>query len=143
MPLADYTHKKRTVAFDGGEFEVRAISLPDVAGLVARNEEAIDHVVAVLRVQQELNLTDAQAVFDILFRLIRESPFLAADLITSCADEPSQFDAAFRLPLTVQVEALQTIADLTFADAAALKKFAADVKRLLTGILPPTAVAAA
>lgn len=143
MPLADFVHKKRTVPFDGGEFEVRAVSLPDVAGLVSRNEEAIDQLVTILREQQESALEDTQAIFDILFRLIRESPILAADLIVSCSDEPDQFETAFRLPLTVQVAALQTIAELTFADAAALKKFAADVMNLLNGMLPTTAVAAA
>jgi hypothetical protein len=38
---------------------------------------------------------------------------------------------------------LQAIGDLSFKDAAALKKFVADARRLLRGFLPPQADAAA
>lgn len=143
MPLADYQHKRRTIKYDGGEFDVRGVSLPDLAGLVDRNQAAIDHVAAVVRAQDELNFSDNQAVTEIVLDAIRESPYLVADLISSCAEEPEAYQVAFTLPLTVQVEALQAIADLTFTDAAALKNLVAAVKKLLQGMIPPTTVAAA
>jgi hypothetical protein len=64
-------------------------------------------------------------------------------LISACADEPEAFSVALTLPVVVQVEALRTIGELTFEDGIAIKKLWADVKRLLSGILPPRVAAAA
>jgi hypothetical protein len=143
MPLTDYEQKRRTVSFNGGEFSVRAVSLPDLAGLISRNHEVIDHLAAVVQAQQELDFSDAQAVFDIVFNVIKESPFLVADLITSCSDEAGVYETVFRMPVTVQIEALEGIADLTFADAVALKNFVAAIRRLIAGMIPMRNVIAA
>lgn len=137
MSLAEYTPKRRKVLFDGGEFEVRAVSLSDVAGLISRHQDAVDRVAAILRAQEQFDFTDAQMTGEILLNVARESPYLVADLISSCADEPEAYEGAFRLPLTVQVDALQKIGEITFADMAALKKFAAGMKNLLTGLRQP------
>lgn len=141
--LKDYIATKRTIKFDGGEFEVRGISLPDVAAAIVAHREAVDKIAMVIRLQDQLNLDDLTAVIEIMIDIIKESPYLAADIICSCADEPDAYASAFRLPLTVQIEALRTIGELTFADAAALKKLVADARALLAGMLPVPLEAAA
>lgn len=141
--LIDCVSAKRKIEFEGGSFEVRAVSLADVAGLIVNHQAAVDRISVIVRARQELNMDDAGAVIEILVDVIRESPYLAADLITSCAEEPAAYEAALKLPITVQIETLRAIGDLTFADGIALKKFVADVRVLLTGILPPTVVAEA
>jgi len=141
--LKDYVATKRKVEFDGGNFEVRGISLPDVAAAVLNHREAVDRIATVIRLQDQLSMDDLGAVLEIVIDVIKESPYLAADLICSCAEEPEEFSTAFKLPLSVQVEALRAIGELTFTDANALKKLIADVSTLLSGILPsPTAAAA-
>lgn len=141
--LKDYVATRRTITFDGGEFMVRGVSLPDVAGAIINHREAVDRIATVIRVREELDLDDVNAIIEILIDVIKESPYLAADLICSCADEPDAYGEAFRLPLTVQVEALRAIGELTFSDAIALKKLIADVGTLMRGMLPaPTAAAA-
>jgi hypothetical protein len=141
--LKDYVAVKRKVAFKGGEFEVRGVSIPDVAGLVVNHRDAVDRIAFFLRNKEDLNLDDVTATIEVLVDVIKESPFLAAELICSCADEPDAYVIAYQLPLTVQIEALRVIGELTFSDAEALKKLTADVRRLLAGMLPaPTAAAA-
>jgi hypothetical protein len=74
--------------------------------------------------------------------LIRESPTLAGNIIALAADEsdPASMRAAATLPVTVQLEALLAIGELTFKDLAAVKKLVAGVKMLIRGLLPPAAV---
>ena len=135
--LKDCVIARRKITFEGGEFEVRGVSLPDISAAIIEHREAVDRVADILRSQAELNVSDFGSVVEILIDVIRESPYLAAFLICSCADEPDAYSDAFHLPLTVQVDALRAIGELTFSDAEALKKLIADVKRLLAGMRPP------
>jgi len=139
--LKDCVIARRKISFEGGEFEIRGVSLPDISAAIMEHREAVDRVADILRNQAEMN--DFDSMIEILIDVIRESPYLAAFLICSCADEPDAYSAAFHLPLTVQVEALRAIGDMTFQDAEALKKLIADVKGLLAGIRPPRPVDAA
>jgi hypothetical protein len=141
--LKDFIAVRRVVVFNGGEFELRGVSLPDVAGLIVTHREAVDRIAMIVRTREQYDLDDTATMIEVVVDVIKESPFLAADLICSCADEPDAFASAFRLPLTVQIEALRVIAELTFADAEALKKLLADARTLLTGMLPAPAVAEA
>lgn len=141
--LKDYVAAKRTILYEGGSFEVRGVSLPDVAAMITGHREAVDRIATVIRVRDQLNLDDLTAMIEIMIDVIKESPYLAADIICSCADEPDAYASAFRLPLTVQIEALRTIGELTFADAVALKKLLADAKVLMAGMLPAPTQAAA
>jgi len=139
--LKDCVVTRRKISFEGGEFELRGVSLPDISNAIMEHREAVDRVADILRSRAEMN--DVSSIIDIMIDVIRESPYLAAFLICSCADEPDAYSAAFHLPLAVQVEALRTIGDLTFQDAEALKKLIADAKGLLAGIRPPSLVDAA
>lgn len=141
MPLSEYQPKVEVVNFPGGSFNVRSISLPDVAVLIDVHEYAITAIVEkVSSRRDDFNSQDEEqikdAVVDILGDLIRESPILVANLIAICADERNAMDSASKLPITVQIEALTKIAELTFTDTASVKKLAADVMRLIRGMVP-------
>ena len=138
--LKDCVIARRKITFEGGEFELRGVSLPDISAAIMEHREAVDRVAEILRRTRADDLT---TTVEVLIDVIRESPYLSAFLICSCADEPDAYSAAFHLPLTVQIEALRAIGELTFSDAEALKKLIADVKGLLAGIRPPRPVDAA
>jgi len=138
--LKDCVITRRKITFEGGEFELRGVSLPDISAAIMEHREAVDRVAEILR---RTNANDLDTTVEILIDVIRESPYLAAFLICSCADEPDAYSAAFHLPLTVQIEALRAIGELTFSDAEALKKLIADVRGLLAGMRPPVPVGAA
>jgi len=138
--LKDCVITRRKITFEGGEFELRGVSLPDISAAIMEHREAVDRVAEILRRTRADDLT---TTVDVLIDVIRESPYLSAFLICSCADEPDAYSAAFHLPLTVQIEALRAIGELTFSDAEALKKLIADVRGLLAGMRPPVPVDAA
>jgi hypothetical protein len=145
MPLSEYKVPKEVVVFPGGTFEIRAISLPDVAALIDVHEYAITMIVDKVQNRKELlqkgidegNDEAVQTVVvDLMTELVREAPILVANLIALCADEPNQMENASKLPITAQIEALSKIAKLTFTDLASVKKLAADVMSIVRGILP-------
>jgi len=138
--LKDCVITRRKISFEGGEFELRGVSLPDISAAIMEHREAVDRVAEILRRTRADDLT---TTVEVLIDVIRESPYLSAFLICSCADEPDAYSAAFHLPLTVQIEALRAIGELTFSDAEALKKLIADVRGLLAGMRPPVPVDAA
>lgn len=140
MPLASYIAPKKKIEFDGGDIDIRAISLNDVAIILDSHQYAIDRIASMIR---EKGIGDQQVIVDLIVEVIRESPLLATNIIALCADEVEFQEAAMRLPLPVQVEILQAIGDITFKDEAAVKKFGADVMRLIRGIIPTAMEAAA
>jgi hypothetical protein len=140
MPLADFVPVKRTVAFPGGEFEVRALNLLDISMLIDNHRFAIDQIASQIRTSRELSFPDDDIIREAIIEVIRESPVLVANIISLCSDERDQQEVALSLPATIQLETLLAVADLTFKDTAAIKKLAADVMRLITGILPPGTV---
>jgi hypothetical protein len=141
MPLSAYRSKRETVDFPGGSFEVRGISLPDVALLISLHEYAINQIVEIVQSKAEMFGSEnetmvREAVTELVSSLIRESPILVANLIAICADEEDQMDAAGKLPITVQIDALTKISSLSFKDMASLKKLADDVMKLIRGMVP-------
>lgn len=151
MPLSNYKDGKEEVRFGSGEddyFDVRAISLPDVAMLIDVHEDAISMIVSMIRenraafeIDDSTQITDMTAT--LIGSLIRESPLLIANMIALCADEPTMMTTASRLPISVQFDAISKIAKLTFTDLASVKKLVADVMSIVKGILPPETSAAA
>lgn len=137
MPLASFVPPKRKIEFEGGDVQVRAVSLQDVSIILDSHQFTIDRIVTMLRSRGDLDFTNAQIITDTIMEAIRESPLLVANVIALCADEPEFQREASMLPLPVQIEVLQAIGDITFKDEAAVKKFVADVTKLIQGILPP------
>jgi len=108
--------------------------------LIDNHRFAIDQIASQVRTSRQMAFPDDDIIAEAIIEVIRESPVLVANIITLCSDERDQQEAAMQLPATVQTEALLAIADLTFKDTAAIKKLAADVMRLIQGILPPGTV---
>lgn len=141
MPLADYKPPTKKLSFPGGDFEVRAISLMDVAVIIEAHEYQIEQIYQKVQKKTGQQIT-AELVGDVFMDAIRDAPILIGHLIAIAADEHDAngdllLTVAGSLPMTVQLEALQAIGELTFTDLASVKKFGADVMKLIRGILPP------
>lgn len=141
MPLADYKPPTKKLSFSGGDFEVRAVSLMDVAVIIEAHETQIERIYQKVQMKTGQQITP-ELVGDVFMDVIREAPVLVGHLIAIAADERDAngdllLTVAGSLPMTVQVEALQAIGELTFTDLASVKKFGADVMKLIRGILPP------
>lgn len=141
MPLADYKPPTKKLSFPGGDFNVRAISLTDISVIIEAHEYQIDRIYQKVQTKTGQQIT-AELVGDVFMDTIREAPVLVSHIIAIAADERDAngdllLNVAGSLPMTVQVEALQAIGELTFTDLASVKKFGADVMKLIRGILPP------
>ncbi len=149
MPFSDFKPTKRTVTFPGGSAELRALSLPDLALLISSHEDSINDIVQNIRARKDViesgDFGDEAAIglmTDLFIEVIRESPILAANIIAICADEPEGVKSVLNLPVNIQVEALVAVGEMTFTDLASVKKFIANVKMLIAGLLPKSATVA-
>jgi hypothetical protein len=140
MSLSSYVPPKRKIEFDGGDLQVRAISLQDVAMILDSHQYVVDRIASIIR---ESGVIDERMLIDTIMEIVRESPILAANIICICSDEMDAMEAAIKLPAPVQLQIFQAISEITFKDEAGLKKFVADVMSLIRGMLPPTMSAAA
>jgi len=142
MPLSEFKAITREVKFPGGSMQVRAVSLPDVSMLIDSHEQTINDIVQKVRkgIVENGMFEDeevmASVLTDVFMQVIRESPVLIGNIISLCADEPGLLEIAMKLPVSVQIEALIVIGELSFVDLASVKKFAADVMKLIRNLLP-------
>lgn len=143
MPLSSFKPSKRKIEWPGGDVEVRAISLQDVAIIIDAHQATVDRIATMMMSRADLDFNSNVIVADTIMEAVRESPLLVANLIALCADEAEFMEAASKIPLPAQIEILQTISDITFKDDAALKKFAADVTKLIRAMIPSVMDAAA
>jgi len=116
-----------TVTFPGGQMTVRGLSLPDVTTLISLHREVIADLFQ-RAAADPLQALAAAAVFG--QRLLHEAPELGADIIALAADVPTEKRPnVSRVPFPAQIEALEKIAELTFATEQDLKKVIETVVR--------------
>lgn len=107
----------------GGSFAVRGLAVADISSLFRHHGETLNRVY-VDRI--EADDFDLAAVAR---ELITTAPLAVAELIALAADEPETWKTVLRLPLPVQIRALEAIAALTFESEADVKNFVEAVIR--------------
>lgn len=126
MSLSDYSPEKAVVVFKGGQFEVRGITLDDLAILLRDHLDDLDAIVNILGTSMKNGVSQDTMVAvatQHALALVREAPGLVARTIAQQSDEPDAVENARKLPPSVQVDALEAIARLTFEEAGGPKKF--------------------
>jgi hypothetical protein len=135
-------------------FYVRGINLEDLAGIVE------DHGTALVSIYDRFTRkpepvgydpvtgeeiyaedTAASGVGDIMTFALRQSPALAADIISRASRGVVSRQVAHELPATVQMDALVALGELTFRSDDDLKKFLAAATKMLTGFAKAVAKA--
>lgn len=99
-----------TVKFPGGEFAVRGLSLADVVAISRSHADTIRNVFANFEGDAESAIADALVL----------APELAVAIVERAADAPN-VDFG-RMPLSVQMDALDAVGRLTFVDEGSLGK---------------------
>lgn len=138
MPISDYKPQIASIEFPGGSFEVRGISLDDMAAVIDVHSTAVD-LIREKMLQHQIVSPDQitpELAADVVVSVIRECPSLAAQVISLAADEREAYGIVMKMPITLQMQALRAIGELTFRDLATAKKFVADVRSLIGAILP-------
>jgi hypothetical protein len=122
--LSDIQFPTKEIKCGGQSFAVRGLALDMLPKMLAAAR--VDIGAAMLELETAFHSDkagDTAAVGASLLSVVTKIPALAANLIAICADEPGASDAAARLPLSAQVEALLAIFALTFDGEDALQKF--------------------
>lgn len=139
MALRNYTIPTKTIPLPGGEsFTVTGISFNSLADLFTR---AKDEMLEAMELYDGMANSGEITNEALGLALIQQLPHLAAKVIATAANEPDAETQAAALPLPTQVEALVSIAELTFTEPDALKKFVGHVQKMIaaTKTLAPAA----
>lgn len=131
MGLKHITFPEATIEFPGGNFAVRGLSLDAIMHLFQRHGEKLQEVFTELTKGSGEVTTETVAA--LALPLLRLAPDIAADLIACGSGAPEDADIAAKLPLPVQLEALEQIVTLTFAAEGGPKKLLETVIRMAEG----------
>jgi hypothetical protein len=135
MPLADYSPQREEVAFTGGSFIVRGLSLDDISLLMQNHAQDLDKLIAIYSAGIKGDAAVA-AFAQYTIALAKEAPGLVGNLIAIASDEPDVVDKARALSMPTQVAALKVIGRLTFAEAGGPKKLFESLSELVRMVAP-------
>lgn len=122
---------------DGQSFDVRAVSTNDLMMLVAEHGSSLGLLFGKLTSGGRApGSVSSDMVKQIIFDLAREFPSIASEVIALASDS---YDAegiamARDLPITTQVEAIETVFHMTFSSEGEVKKFVESLTRMLVGV---------
>lgn len=133
MKLSDLRLPEETVQLPGGEsFAVRGVSLQDTIALVRHHGPALSNLFNQITSGKDVRI---DAMLSVATTLLEQAPEMVAELIALASGEstPEAVAGAARLPLPVQLDALEKIGKLTFFAEGGLGKFAETVIRVMQG----------
>jgi len=114
--LKDITVPSETITIADTTFTVQGLTLADLTDLLQSHQEAIT---ALFNGERTLGT------------VLEESPQLAASMVARAAGEPDAADTVARLPVGVQLTALEHVWDLTVPDEEALGKVVSRVANVV------------
>ena len=130
MSLSNLVIPSKAIQFPGNDdLVVRGLGLSSIVFLVTHNKGPLVEVFD--RVQSgELDATTAEAF---AMEMAGEFPVLVAMIIAAGCGEPEQWPACVDIPISIQLELLVAIGELTFSAAGGLEKFVETVLKVVAG----------
>ncbi|MGW8177524.1 MAG: phage pre-tape measure protein [bacterium] len=113
MSLKDIVHSSTRVEFPGGDFEVFGLTLEDISSLIADHQEAMIELFG----GKEPKWAEVLTKF----------PDFAAAMIALAANEPEEQDSVRRLPVGVQLVALEAVWKETAIDMDTVGKLLSNI----------------
>lgn len=117
-----------TVEFNGQKLELHGLGLAEITFVVRHNRELLADLY-----QKALKGELIGSVEEIALMLLDEFVPLASVVIACGLGAPQSADKAAKLPLRVQVEAIEKIIDLTLVGEGGLEKLMEIVTRAMAG----------
>lgn len=131
MAIKDFYVETREVPFGkGGSFTVEGISFDHLAKLFT---EAKDEMLQAMDLYDGMAESGEVKTEALIMAMLHQVPDLVARVICLAANEPGAEAQVRKMPFPVQTDALMAIADLTFVEPDALKKFLGHLTVLLNG----------
>jgi hypothetical protein len=132
--LPEYIPFTETIKFRGRggdmEVELRGLNLLDITELFKTHLPDLSQLAMLLDANGGVNMSE-QGMLDASSALVTQAPGLVAHLICRSADDPSWVESAAKLPMMAQIEAVTTIARLTFDEVGGVKKTVAALKDMI------------
>lgn len=111
--------------------ELRGLNLIDLTAIFKTHITDLGKLAALLDQNGGTNMTE-QGLLNMSTTLAKDAPGLVANLVAHGAGDPEWVNSAARLPLMAQIEAVTTIARLTFDEVGGVKKTLAALKEMVT-----------
>jgi hypothetical protein len=129
MALADFQPETREIQAGGGQsFAVKGLALTQITVLIREHFPDLD---AILMLFQEAGETPTvSSLQTVILSIVSQAPGLAANLIALAAGEGDARQAE-KLPLGVQIKALQEIGELTFTEVGSVGKLLGAIAALM------------
>jgi len=144
MGLKNFAQARHVLAFGENSLNLRGLSANDVLAIIYENKSVIEDIMTLAEAAGIKNgLPSDNKLIEFIGTVSIRAPYIVASVIAHASDEPDEFEAASKLPLPVQTDALTEIARLTFNDRAGFERFVGNVKAALASIsarmrVPPT-----
>lgn len=131
MALKDYAIRTHTISIDKKtDFTVRGISFEDVTRLVNKHGPVAAMAYAKFTAAKTEHDLRPEVVGLLLNEVLTQFPEALAEMIAIAADEPDSAGTVARLPVGVQLDAVEKIIDLTFTGESDIKKLVEIVTRM-------------
>lgn len=130
MPIK-FTAKYDRIPFDDGEnyVEVRGLNLPDISALVDAHTATVSNLFDKFTGRDPDSFSNLDAA--VLAReLITKFPAVCAHVVALAADATDELEMVAKLPVDVQIAALEKIANRTFVLQGGLGNFLETVLRM-------------
>lgn len=128
--LEDIVIPRAAVALPGGkQLMVRGLCADDLALMVSLHLPEITKALELYR-EKQANVLQTGNLTEFLMTFARDFPAVVAEVISAAADSPSEAgkEIARKLPVTIQLSAINEITRLTMEDAGGLKNLLAEMR---------------
>lgn len=134
--LDDSLIEYATVELGGGkEFKIRGLNASDIMAVVRTHTPILMKLYADFKAQHQPGQPfTMDVVRGMLEKTLHEADDLVFILVASAADQPDKADVVRRLPMRVQLEAMEKAVMLSIQTEAELKKLQEVVLRIVAGV---------
>lgn len=130
MSLKDLKLPTANIEIPGGAFTVRGLS-PTEIEVLARNHKATLGALFERFMGKASTNSDMTAIIG---AIVKDAPELMAHIICLAADEPDAIDSVLKIPVSIQLTALERIAAFTFTVEGDLGNLMATALKSLGGV---------
>ena len=135
MGLRDYELPTLTVTINAKtSFDVRGIAFEDITRLVNKHGPVCVLIYSKFTEAKTKHGLRPETVGQLLTLAMGQFPEAVAELIALAADEPDMTAKVQRLPIGVQLDAIEKVISLTFSGEADVKKLVETVTRMAEGV---------
>ena len=130
MALSNIVAQRQAFQYHGEEFSVRGLTFDDITKTLLDHEAEVEDAFEVFeKTRSDDGEIDPAAA---LPKIVNTLPALTAGLMARAADEPEAAGNFLSLPVTIQLDVILDVRNLTFTEPDSLKKFAAHLASLLS-----------